>query len=60
MLVIDQGEIPVDGVADIDLVIPGNESLIGFDIHLQALTGEGVTPPVNAQLTNRQILTVLP
>ncbi len=60
MQVVGQGEIPPGGAVNIDLAIPDNADLPGLDVHLQAMTGEGVAPPVDAELTNREVLTIIP
>ncbi|MHC4944957.1 MAG: hypothetical protein ACYTG7_18230 [Planctomycetota bacterium] len=55
---LEKGVIPPSGWVRYDLPIPRNDALLGLEVHLQAVTGEKVIPPQDAQLTNREILTI--
>ncbi len=52
------GTIPSSGVAEELLGIPPNASLVGEEIHLQALVGTSMLPGV-AELTNREIVRIV-
>ena len=56
LFILGQGVVPSSGLVEYGLPIPRNDALLGLEIHLQALTGEKLTPPQDAQFTNREIL----
>jgi agmatine/peptidylarginine deiminase len=55
MFILGQGIIPTGGFVEFDLLIPRNEDLIGYELHLQAAVGVELSPG-HAFLTNREIL----
>jgi hypothetical protein len=59
LLILGQGVIPPSAFVEFEIPIPRDESLLGLEVHLQVLTGTKVWPPQDAQLTNREILTIV-
>jgi hypothetical protein len=59
LLLIGKGVMPPSERMRFDLFIPRDETLLGLEIHLQALMGKTVIPPKYAQFTNREILTIV-
>jgi hypothetical protein len=59
LLMMGKGVMPPSARMVFELHIPRDETLLGLEIHLQALMGTKVMPPQDAQFTNREILTIV-
>lgn len=59
LFVLDRGVVRASGVVSYDLPVPPDEALLGHEIHLQALIGDKVSPPMGVRFTNREIVTVV-
>ena len=57
MYIVERGNFPANGAIEVMVAIPSDPTLVGRELHLQAVAGPAIAPGV-AALTNRDILTI--